>query len=159
MSTPKITGKIAKILNDRELVLSIGKEAGVKDGMRFKVMDKPAVVKDPDTGAELGVIARDKVKVKIVEVRPKMSIARTYETYQTNVGGTGPDLSTVLGGVTSLAIMSKMFQPPKIITRVRTLRTEESGLDYGPLEETHSFVKVGDPVELIPEDELGADKP
>jgi len=136
-----LLGQVAAILNDRELVINIGEEAGVKTGMRFKVLDKPKLVKDPSTKEELGTVTREKIRVKVTEVHPKLSVARSYQTYEVNVGGRGFSFA-----------MGDMYTPPKYVTRVKTLRFKDSGLDYGPLDESGSFVKLGDPVELIPKD-------
>ncbi|MCK4828677.1 hypothetical protein KA005_73785 [bacterium] len=139
-NTKKITGKVAAIVNERELVINLGEKANIKIGMKFNVLDEPTVVKDPETKEELDVIRRVKIKVKIVEVRPKCAIARTYETYTVNEGGTFPSLTN-------------LFKPRRITTRVRTLRYDDSGLDYAPIDETSSFVNVGDVVELLVEEE------
>lgn len=145
MPAARITGQVAAILNEREVVMNVGHEAGVSEGMKFKVMDQPKAVKDPSTGEEIGTVSREKLRVKVVQVQPRIAIARTYETYEKNLGGIGP-------GFGMLAGFSKFFEPPKIVTRVRTLRYEDSGLDYGPIDEAQSFVKVGDPVELVEEE-------
>jgi len=139
--TKKITGRVAAIINERELVINLGEKANIKIGMKFNVLDEPTVVKDPDTKEELDVIRRVKIRVKIVEVRPKCAIARTYETYTVNEGGTFLSID--------------VFKPRRIATRVRTLRYDDSGLDYAPIDEASSFVKVGDIVELRVEEETG----
>jgi hypothetical protein len=38
MEDKKIRGKVAQILNEREVVINIGKDAGVKIGMKFKIL-------------------------------------------------------------------------------------------------------------------------
>ena len=70
-NTMKITGKVAAIVNERELVINLGQNASINIGMIFNVLDEPTVVKDPETKEELDIIRRVKSKVKIVEVRPK----------------------------------------------------------------------------------------
>lgn len=146
MPAASITGQVAAIINEREVVLNLGLTSGVSPGMKFRIMDQPTVVKDPSSGEELGIVSREKVRVKVVKVQPKLSIARTYETYEKNVGGKGGLRMEAISGI------AQMFQPPKIVTRVRTLRFEDSGLDYSPLDQAQSFVKVGDPVELVEEE-------
>ncbi len=138
----KLAGLVAAILNERELVINIGNEAGVAVGMRFKVLDQEKAVKDPITNEELGTVRREKIRVKVVDVQPKMSVARTYETYQVNIGGGMPSTDDLL----------RVFRPPEYITHVRTLRYKDAGIDYTPLDDKSSFVKVGDPVETL-EDE------
>ena len=101
------------------------------------------IYEDPATGADLGIVRRDKVKVKVVDVQAKLSIARTYETYEVRTGGIDLGLSA--------RMFSQLFESPKVVTRVRTLRYEDGGLGYTPLDETESCVKIGDPVELLEE--------
>src|ERR1051325_2006161 len=79
MSSEPITGRVAQILNARELVINIGADAGVTKGMKFAVMSKAATeIRDPDTGEVLDTIDREKVRVRAIEVRPRITICRTY---------------------------------------------------------------------------------
>jgi hypothetical protein len=136
-----LSGVVAAILNDREIVINLGAEAGAMVGMKFRVFDRPAEVRDPNTKEILGTVRREKVRVKVVAVQNKLSIGRTYETYEVHEGG---------GGFDSLG-WARLLKPPRVVTHVRTLRYDDSGLDYGPLEEDKSYVKVGDPVESFEE--------
>ena len=78
-----VEGKVATILNMRELIINRGSQDGVEAGMRFKIVDENATVVDPDTKEELGTITREKIRVTTADVQPRFSIARTYETYKT----------------------------------------------------------------------------
>ena len=122
-----IEGKVAKILNTRELVINRGADDGVKDGMRFEVVDDFAPIFDPDTGETLGTIKRVKIRVKVSHVQPRFSIARTYETYQAS------NFAAVFASMTS----------PRTVTRVKTIA---SGSETTPIEEGESYVDVGDKV-------------
>lgn len=83
-----ICGKVARILNSRELALTIGSQGGVKIGMYFDVLDPVGHdITDPDTGKILGSIERSKVRVKIAKVQDFLSVASTYKSSTTNVGG------------------------------------------------------------------------
>lgn len=128
-SIEPIQGKVAKILNSREVALNIGGDAGVKSGMIFEIrMPREDVVKDPDTGDVLGVVNLPKTSVKINRVAPKFSVAATYRSKRVD-----------LGGVSRL-------QPPEWETRYETLKKEgsfETGAE--PLEAWDSYVDVGDP--------------
>ena len=79
-SVTHVKGKVAKILNDREVVINRGESDGVKLGARFKVIET-VNVEDPDTKETIGTIEREKIRFKITHLEPAMSIARTYETY------------------------------------------------------------------------------
>jgi len=127
-----IEGKVAAILNERDLIINRGSDAGVKEGMRFQVTGKEKPITDPDTGEVLVHLPVEKIRVKIVEVQPKYAIGKTYQTYVVNIGGIAPDFSS-------------LFRSRQEVTRVRTLRSDDS-IALAPLDEASSFVKVGDPV-------------
>ena len=132
-------------MNTRELVINKGKKDSVEVGMKFRILDKENKVFDPETKEELGMIQREKVRVKIVEVQEKISVGRTYETYEFKTSGSG---------MFSSASMLDLLNPPRIITKVKTLSFDENdtGTGYEPLNEERSYVKVGDDAELIIED-------
>lgn len=132
-----IRGRVAAILNARELVINRGSEAGVGKGMRFAVLAAtPLEIKDPDTGEVLDEIDREKVRVEVGEVRPRTSICRTYIVR--TVGG-GPAAGF---GVTA-KVFSTLFEEPR--RKVETLEIKDSTLPP-PLPEEESFVKVNDRV-------------
>lgn len=131
-----ITGKVAAILNERELIINKGADNGIKEGMKFKVIEPELQIRDPDTKEPLGPLVREKIRVKIAEVQAKFSIARTFETYHDR---------------TLLAQQFGIRDRMSGVTRVRTLRTE--GTTPGQFnDEGSSLVKVGDPMVEIDED-------
>ena len=77
-----IEGKIAKILNTRELVLNRGSDDGVSVDMEFAVLEPRLSIVDPETQEPLGELEREKIRVRVFETHPKFSLARTYETYR-----------------------------------------------------------------------------
>ena len=97
-----IEGKVAEILNERELVLNKGEIAGVKKDMIFGVFETKEVI-DPDTGEILGPVDSVKIRAKVVDVQPKLSVCRTFETYQVNIGGSGIDWILYNGNVKVLS--------------------------------------------------------
>ncbi len=131
-----ITGRVAQILNARELVINIGKAAGVVKGMKFKVLaDTPLEVRDPGTGDLLDEIDREKTRVEAVEVRDKITICRTFRVITTG----GVDLR-------ALASIASAFQRAE--SRPETLSLEDSSLPP-PLPEAESYVKANDRVEEL----------
>lgn len=137
-----IKGKVAKILNSRELALNIGMANGVKIGMKFDVLDpKGENIQDPETQEILGSLCRPKVRVKVISVQDRLSVASTYRKRKLNVGGKGPNLS----------YFALQFMPEKWIDRQETLKTDE--VTWEDLEESESFVKTGDPVVEVKDDE------
>ncbi len=131
-----IRGKVARVLNAREVALNVGLNHGVEVGMCFDILDpKGEDIIDPDTGESLGSIDRPKVSVRVTIVQEKLSVASTYKTKSVNVGGLLPDLSKPF---------AKSLMPAEWITKYETLKTEEK--TWEDLDDEESYVKVGDPV-------------
>lgn len=143
--TEPIRGKVARILNSREMVINVGARNGVTVGMRFGVMDaKGEDIPDPDTGELLGSLERPKVEVEVAKVQERFSVASTYKQESVNVGGAGIGMSP----------FSELLMPARWETRYETLKTEEK--TWEDLEEEYSYVKTGDPVVQVM---AGADMP
>ena len=131
-----IRGKVARILNSREVALNIGSDVGVEVGMIFDILsDKPEDVIDPDTKEILGHINRCKVRVKVSHVEARLAVAATFKKTAINVGGTG--------ALASLAL-SRALSPPEWVDRAETLKTTER--TWEDLDESESYVKTGDVV-------------
>jgi hypothetical protein len=129
-----IEGFVAQILNSRELVINRGGTHGVEKGMVFEILASQAQsIRDPETNEVLGSVDRPKVVVRVVQVEPRMSVARTFRSRRRNVGG-----------FSALSAFDKMFQPPKYQIEYDTLKTSES--TWEDLDESESFVKTGDRV-------------
>lgn len=147
MSEP-IRGKVARVLNSREIALTVGSSDGVVVGMFFDVMDpKGEDITDPDTGDILGSVERPKVRVQITKVQELLSVASTYRKTKKNIGG----------HITDLGSLSRVLMPPKWVTKYETLKTEEK--TWEDLDEEQSYVKIGDPVvQVIEEIDVGEDE-
>jgi hypothetical protein len=127
-----LQGKVAAVLNERELAINIGASHGVEPGMKFKVLaEQPAEIYDPETNELLGTIDREKVRVQVVEIQEKFSICRTYRIRRTSGGP--------LYGLAAFTLTA----PPREIPE--TLKAEDSSLPP-PLSEEESYVKIGDRV-------------
>ena len=143
-----IRGKVAKLLNSREIAINKGTLNGVTIGMYFDVLEVSETdIKDPDTGDVLGSIERSKVRVKIIHVEEKLSVASTYRSNRVNLGGSGGGLDAILGpGPFAQALM-----PPNWVTEYETLeKSEKTGNE---LDEEDSYVKTGDSVVQVIEKE------
>lgn len=144
-----IRGSVAEILNSRELVINRGREHGVRDGMIFEVLAPQGEdITDPDTGETLGSVERPKVVVRVVQVEPRLAVARTFRSRRRNIGGTGA------GGFA--ATWEKLFEAPRYVREYDTLKTSER--TWEDLDESESFVKIGDPVRETRkyDDEIGS---
>ncbi len=124
-----LEGKVAAVLNERELAINIGSSHGVTVGMKFKVLaEKPIELQDPDSKEELGLLDREKVRVEAIDVKPKFSVCRTYRT-------------RTVGGInfSFIDIMSERREVPE------TLKAQDAAYPP-PLSEEESYVKRGDRV-------------
>ena len=131
--TELIRGKIAKILNSRDVALNIGKHQGVESGMLFDILSDAGLdIKDPDTGEELGSVDLPKTRVRITRVYDTLSVASTYRTKRVKVAGSS---------------IGSLFEPPAWETHYETLKAsgsfERAGED---LDESRSYVSRGDRV-------------
>lgn len=137
--TELVRGKVARILNSRELVINRGSQSGVTLGMRFAVLNPAGEgIKDPDTGTVIGSLQRPKVQVEVVQLGDQIAVAQTYRHRSVNVGG---------AGIGQLGEIARLFAAPHIVERYETLKA--SDFDWEPLTEEQSIVKVGDPVVQI----------
>jgi len=137
-----IKGKVAKILNSRELVINIGSDKGVTDGMIFNVLDPSGEnIKDPDTGMALGSLRRTKLQVKVSDVHNNMAVAITFKRTTHHIGRTAiPTLGSEFSAI------AKWLDVQRTVVKQETLKKPDEV--YDPLEEKDSYVKVGDIVEL-----------
>jgi len=144
MSTIKkpIRGKVARILTSRQLVINVGSSSGVELGMKFDILDpKGDDIRDPDTGEILGSVNRPKVRVEIIDVQSKLSVAQTFRKQTVNVGGSGIGVSHTIADV---------LRPPKYVDKYETLKTTEQ--TWEDIDENESYVKTGDPVVQVLEE-------
>ena len=131
-----IRGKVARVLNSREVAINRGERDGVKLGMVFSILGgTSSEVIDPDTGEVLGSIDRPKVRVRVKVLKDRISVAETFVSRKVNVGGTGlPPLTA--------SPLSDLFEPPRWETRYVTLTTDEDTWE----ESDEAHVSTGDPV-------------
>ncbi len=132
-----IRGKVAEVLNDREIVINRGKDHGVKLGTRFKITET-VEIRDPDTGDVIGTIIREKIRFKVVYAQPSMSIARTYETH--TFGTSSASLAT--------EALLRTIHPEAGMQRTDVKRIRPSGDNDEPV-----LVKIGDVVDEVTDDE------
>lgn len=138
LQTPLIRGKVARILNSREVAINRGSKDGVREGMYFDILDPVSEdIEDPDTGEVLGSISRPKVRVKVTRVEDKLCVASTYKSRKVNIGGTGRGFGFDTG-------FAKALMPPEWVVKHETLKTKET--TWESLDEKESYVKTGDPV-------------
>ena len=129
-----LEGQVAQILNARELVINIGMDQGVREGMTFAIMtDMPIEVHDPETGELLDKVHQEKVRVQAIEVRPRITICQTYRT------------KTI--GTNAYWYLSGSAAAPRQV--VETLRLTEAPYPAS-LSVEESYVKIKDRVVQVP---------
>ncbi len=72
-----VTGKVARTLSKTVLVLNIGTDDGVREGMEFVIFEEGDEIVDPETKESLGKLEIVKGNVIVVSVQPRISIAET----------------------------------------------------------------------------------
>ena len=81
-----IEGKIAHIIDEQNIVINRGETDGVSNGMVFAVVAPVDVVKDPDTGEELGKWEAVKGYIQARHVQERMTVCGPAKR-----GGTEPE--------------------------------------------------------------------
>jgi hypothetical protein len=133
LGVSRTEGRVAAILNAREIVINVGEAAGVKKGQKFAVLaSEPLEIIDPVTNKILDTVDREKVRVQAIEVRQSVTICRTYRMRS---GG---------GGLRIHADLLKIMPEPI----PETLRIQDSSIPP-PLSEEDSYVKINDRVILV----------
>ena len=72
-----ISGKVAAVIDDTTLVLNLGRESGVQEGMLFAIVSDHHDVADPDSGESLGKWEFVKARVLVTHVQEKMCTVRS----------------------------------------------------------------------------------
>ena len=138
----RIKAKVAKVLDNRTIIINAGSDKNVQLGMKFLVSSASNTeVVDPDTKDIIGSIAIPKIKVSITRVDEKYSVAETYEYNTVNVGG----------NMQSGIALSSMFQPPKLVKKYKTFDFEDT--QKKEIEKEKSIVNVGDIAEEVEDHE------
>lgn len=142
--TKPIRGKVASVINEREIAINVGTTHGVTVGMYFDVMDAhDEDIRDPDTNEVLGSIKRPKVRVKITYAQERLSVASTYRSKRVNLGGSGGGIVAAL----DLGPFSKSLMPPNWVTKYETLKKRDRTTEgLNELNEEDSLVQTSDPV-------------
>ena len=110
-------------MNSTDLALNKGSDAGVEVGMKFAILSNAgADIKDPLTGEVLDSVEIAKTVVKIINVKPRVSIGRTFRKMESF------GIGNILAGGT---------------TRSETLKSDESTVQQ-ELDPSKAKVKYGD---------------
>lgn len=87
---------VARVNSEKELVLNVGIEQGVRPGDIFRIMSTEGIpINDPESGEQLGVVPVEKARVKARTVYQKICIVETYRTY--TIGGSHSSVAAIFG--------------------------------------------------------------
>ena len=123
MTDGLIRAHVARVVNSTDLALNKGSDAGIEVGMKFAILSDAGVdIKDPITNEVLDSVEIAKTVVKIINVKPRVSIGRTFRKMESY------SIGRMITGDT---------------TRVETLKSEESTVQE-ELDPSKAKVKEGD---------------
>lgn len=71
-----ISGRVAAIIDDTALVLNVGYQQGVQEGMVFVIFAEQTDITDPDSGESLGMWEMVKARVVVTHVQERMCTVR-----------------------------------------------------------------------------------
>ena len=92
----QIAGKVAAIIDDTTLVLNIGADHGVVEGMAFAIFASHGEIVDPDSGESLGSWEMVKARVVATHVQPRMCTVRAPAVGEAPVVGDTRPLSAMM---------------------------------------------------------------
>ncbi|WP_342751331.1 hypothetical protein [Mycolicibacterium hodleri] len=144
-----ITGRVALVEDEYTLVINRGADAGVAPGMIFAVFSEGGrVVTDPESGRELGRLAQEKLRVKVIDVHELFARA---ETFSGELDGSPevPIASYLRVSETPLFAAASMFSGMAELARyVGDSIDEQASTATSPPSDVIT-INVGDAVELV----------
>lgn len=109
-----LVGKVAKVSPPYEVVVNIGTDKGAKVGDVLRVLnDEPVPIPDPDdpNGEPIGHVRETKLYVKLVDVGPRISVAKTFHERKVRIDRPRPYFD----------IVSSLTSPPEYEWQQETL--------------------------------------
>ncbi len=98
--TKIIEGKVAKILDEYSIVINVGRNDGVTEGMVFVVFTQSSdEIKDPDSGETLGTLENVKDYVSAVHIQDKFTTCVAKEAKKIPEEGEGSGAQTLSGAM------------------------------------------------------------
>ena len=139
--TEPIRGKVARVLNEQEIVINAGIVDGVAVGMDFNVMDPNGEdIKDPDTNEVLGSIERPKVRVRVIHAQEKLAVATSPRSK-----GVKPDILTDLVD-SAIPTLGPVARSLIVTPRKPYASSQKTAETADRLDEENNNVEIGDPV-------------
>ncbi len=98
--TKIIVGKVAKILDEYSIVVNVGRNDGVTEGMVFVVFTQSSdEIKDPDSGETLGTLENVKDYVSAVHIQDKFATCVAKEVKRIPEEGESSSAQTLSGAM------------------------------------------------------------
>jgi hypothetical protein len=114
-----VRGKVAQVLDSRQLVINVGSSQDVAVDMTFKVVNpKGEQIRDPDTNQILGSIESPKLIVRVIEVQDNLSVA--------TISGANPVITPA-----SLGPFARALMPSRWADHYETLSAETGKVSIG----------------------------
>lgn len=137
--TAPIEGKIARILDEYNVVINVGRLHGVAEGMLFVIYSPgEAEIKDPDTGKSLGCLEVVKGYVRASHVQENLTLCTAQVVAEEE--GTGVEKTQTLSG----AMMAEsMGLKARAESRLNVNPLQISGVSRG------GAISVGDRVRSL----------
>ena len=135
--------KVVKILSETEIVLGAGSENEIEEGSEFIIYEDGDEIFDPETKQSLGVLEIVKGYVTVVNVQPKISIAKTHtRTITQKKYVERPSLASALSSFYGGGIREERFE----VEKIDKLKVEETDPHY----KEQLIVRVGDKARSTP---------
>lgn len=75
MSNSVFDAKVAGVLSNKKLIINKGKNSGIKKGFIYEIYPElPIIIRDPDSGKEIGRLNNKKAEVLVKTVEDEYSI-------------------------------------------------------------------------------------
>ncbi len=98
--TKIIEGKVAKILDEYSIVINVGRNDGVTEGMVFVVFTQSSdEIKDPDSGETLGTLENVKDYVSAIHIQDKFATCVAKEVKKIPEEGESSGAQTLSGAM------------------------------------------------------------
>lgn len=131
-----IAGKVAKILDESNLIINVGSTQGVQQGMRLIVFAPGDEVVDPDSGESLGTWEAVKGEIVANHVQERISICAAPPTQ--NEDESDPTTRTL-----SAAMIADHMRTGGVQSKLNVNKGQIDGMPkVGP-------ISVGDPVRAV----------
>lgn len=80
MPSELLKGHILKVLSPYKVLINLGRQHGVKRGMKFIIYEEGDMIYDPKSGKPVEKLELVKGEVEVIHVQEKMSTAGSFKT-------------------------------------------------------------------------------